>query len=69
MIILGMETPGKTGATVGYGFYYEKIWSFYNHCKFTQTWRMHYLTESLGKSQLNLNTLLCECTAQLYKAR
>ena len=29
---------GKTGATVRYRFYYEKIWNFYNHCKFTQTW-------------------------------
>ena len=63
-IILGMETPkktqdGKTVATVRYRFYYEKIWNFYNHCKFTQTRRMQYLAESLGKSQLNLNTLLC----------
>ena len=41
-IILGMETPrktqdGKTNAAVRYRFYYEKIWNFYNHCKFTQT--------------------------------
>ena len=44
-IILGMETPektqdGKTSAAVRYRFYYEKIWNFYNQCKFTQTWRM-----------------------------
>ena len=73
-IILGMETPrktqdGKTGATVKYRFYYEKIWNFYNHYKFTQTWRLQYPAESLGKSQLNLNSFLCECTAQLYEAR
>ena len=42
-VILGMQTPGKTqdgktGATVEFRFYYEKIWKFYNHCKFTQTW-------------------------------
>ena len=54
-IILGMETlgktqDGKTGATVRYTFYYEKIWNFYNHCKFTQTWRMQYPTESLEKT-------------------
>ena len=54
-IILGMETPektqdGKTGAAVRYRFYYEKIWNFYNHYKFTQTWQMQYPTESLGKS-------------------
>ena len=73
-VVLGMETlektqDGKTGAAVRYRFYYEKIWIFYNHWKFTQTWRMQYPAESLGKSQLNLNTLLCECTAQLYEAR
>ena len=72
--ILGMKTPGKTqdgktDATVRYRLYYEKIWNFYNHCKSTQTWQMQYSTESLGKSQLNLNTLLCECMAQLYEAR
>ena len=42
-IILGMETPrktqdGKTNATDRHRFYYEKIWNFYNHNKFTQTW-------------------------------
>ena len=73
-IILGMETPGKTqdgkiGVAVRYRFYYEKIWNFYNYCKFTQTWQMQHSAESLGKSQLNLNTLLCECTTQLYEAR
>jgi len=50
-----METPGKTpdGKTdvaIRYRFYYEKIWNFYNHCKFTQTWRMQYPAESLSKS-------------------
>ena len=73
-IILGMETlektqDGKTCAAIRYRFYYEKIWKFYNHCKFTQTWRIQYPTKSLGKSQPNLNTLLCECTSQLYEAR
>ena len=69
-----METPektqdGKIGAIVRYRFYYEKIWNFYNHCKFTQAWKMQYPTESLGKSQLNLRTLLRECTTQLHEAR
>ena len=50
-------------------FYYEKIWNFYNHWKFTQTWKMQYPAESLGKSKLNLNTLLCEFTTQLFEAR
>ena len=72
-IILGMETPaktqdGKTGAAVRYKFYYEKIWNFYNHCKFAQTWRMQYPTELLGNSMI-MYTLLCECTAQLYEAQ
>ena len=72
--MLVMETPrkiqdGKTGAAIRYRFYDEKIWNFYNHYKFTQTWRMQYPIESLGKSQLNLNILLCECMAQLYEAR
>ena len=40
---------GKTGAAIRYRFYYEKIWNFYNHCKFTQTWQMQYPAESLGK--------------------
>ena len=28
-----------------------------------------YTAKSLGKSQINLNTLLCECMAQLYEAQ
>ena len=37
MEILGKTQDGKTAAAVRYIFYYEKIWNFYNHCKFTQT--------------------------------
>ena len=54
-IILGMETPektqdGKTGAAVGYRFYYEKIWSVYNTANSPKLGEYNYTTESLGKT-------------------
>ena len=69
-----METPkntqdGKTGATVRYRFYYEKIWNITFTTNSPKPGECRYTEESLGKSQLNLNTLMCECTTQLYEAR
>ena len=69
-----METPRKTEdektcASVKYIFYYEKIWYVYNTANSPKPGECSYMVESLGKSQLNLNTLLCECTSQLYEAR
>ena len=60
---------GKIDAAVKYRFYYEKILNVCNHYKFTQTWRMQFPAEQLDKFQLNLDTLMCECTSQLYEAR
>ena len=54
-VILGMETPGKpqdrkTGATVRYRFYYEKIWSVYNTTNSPKPGECSYTTESVRKT-------------------
>ena len=57
LIILGMETPGKTqdgkiGAAITYRFYYEKIWSIYNTANSPKLGECNYMAESLGKTPI-----------------
>ena len=69
-----METPGKTqdgktGAAIRYRFYYEKYGAFtilqiHPNLANAVTQQIHW-----AKPQLNINTLLRDCTTQLYEAR
>ena len=48
-VILGMETPEKTGATVRYRFYYKKIWNVTIIANSPKPGECSYTTESPDK--------------------
>ena len=50
-------------------YFIMKIWNITITANSLKPGECSYTAESLGKSQLDLNTLLCECTTQLYEAR
>ena len=60
---------GKTGTAVKYIFYYDKIWNVTITTNSPKPGEYITRKNHWEKPQLNLSTLLRECTAQLYEAQ